>query len=259
MLQFSHFLLKRSSSTLKPSIFTGKAQFYETLFFLDDVLIKLGDTNPQASQQPSPFTWLSRNQLQDKLGFSMSLLEYRQIRQRLNKIAPTAQISPNLQEFLRVFSLSNLSSNSNSNNNITSSINPIDQYGRVSQLGRRKSAVAKVTIIPTQLGRESECIVNGRPAGEYFLRLRDMYKLAEPLRVIGQIGKFNIWVVGRGGGPTGQAGAIQLALAKALSVYRPEWRETLEQAGLLKRDIRRVERKKPGQEKARKKFTWVKR
>lgn len=254
--------MKRTLSTanttlIKPSTFTGKAEFYETLFFLDDVLIKLGDI-PSNTQSQSSFTWLSRNQMQDKLGFTMSLLEYRQIRQRLNKIAPAADVSPNIIEFLRIFA--NNHSNSNNNKDESSkSHDSIDQYGRVSQIGRRKSAVAKVTIIPTLLGKESECLVNGRLASEYFLRLRDMYKLAEPLRVVGQIGKFNIWAIGRGGGPTGQAGAIQLGLARALSIYNPEWKEALETAGLLKRDIRRVERKKPGQEKARKKFTWVKR
>lgn len=57
----------------------------------------------------------------------------------------------------------------------------------------------------------------------------------------------------------GQSGAITLGLAKALAVYNPELKETLDAAGCLRRDPRRVERKKPGQEKARKKFTWVKR
>jgi small subunit ribosomal protein S9 len=57
----------------------------------------------------------------------------------------------------------------------------------------------------------------------------------------------------------GQSGAIKLGLAKALAVYNAEWRVVLDETGLLRRDTRRVERKKPGQEKARKKFTWVKR
>lgn len=57
----------------------------------------------------------------------------------------------------------------------------------------------------------------------------------------------------------GQSGAVTLGLAKALAVYNPELKEALDAAGCLRRDPRRVERKKPGQEKARKKFTWVKR
>lgn len=105
MFSVNRFFRNLTSSVavkdLKPSIFTGKADFYETLYFLDDVALKTKDVKPIS--QTIEFNWLNREKLQNKLGFEMSLLEYRQIRQRLGKIQNAATLSPNVFEFLRVF------------------------------------------------------------------------------------------------------------------------------------------------------------
>ena len=75
----------------------------------------------------------------------------------------------------------------------------------------------------------------------------------------GTAGKFDVWCTVKGGGISGQAGSVRLGIARALERYSPELRPSLSAAAMLTRDPRRVERKKPGQKKARKKFQWVKR
>ena len=72
-------------------------------------------------------------------------------------------------------------------------------------------------------------------------------------------GLFDVWCTVKGGGINGQAGAVRLGISRALQNFNPAFRPSLKSAGLLTRDSRRVERKKPGQKKARKKFQWVKR
>lgn len=150
--------------------------------------------------------------MQDKLGFQMSLLEYRQIRQRLNKIAPAAQVSENVSELLGVFSRQQLQQLQQQqqrdlvNSELTAldsslaSKPQIDAFGRLTAVGKRKSSTAKVTIIPGT----GECLVNGRPMVEYFPRYRDVFEISRPLAVTRQFGKFNIWALARGGGMTGK-------------------------------------------------------
>ena len=268
-----------SSKELKPSIFTGKADFYETLYFLDDIVLKMKDL--KSSSEGIEFNWLNREKLQNKLGFEMSLLEYRQIRQRLSKIQQAAAVSPNILEFLRVFGEavrtetdSELLSSEHAKLELKkeSSLGWIDELGRAIAIGRRKSSTAKVMLVPGA----GEFRVNGVPLVDYFPRPRDIYEIANPFKVTDQFGKFNVWALVKSGGHTGnhqkfcanlidiftilgQSGAITLGLAKALAVYNPEFKAVLDSTGCLRRDPRRVERKKPGQEKARKKFTWVKR
>lgn len=72
-------------------------------------------------------------------------------------------------------------------------------------------------------------------------------------------GMYDVWCTVKGGGITGQAGAVRLGISRAMQAFSPSHRIPLKRAGMLRRDDRRVERKKPGQKKARKKFAWVKR
>ena len=87
----------------------------------------------------------------------------------------------------------------------------------------------------------------------------DRFAVLQPLLAVGGAGKFNTGCRVRGGGGSGQAGAIRLALSRALVADTPEHESVLRNARLLKADGRRVERKKPGRKKARKRFQWVKR
>lgn len=122
-------------------------------------------------------------------------------------------------------------------------------------VGRRKEAVARVRLTPGTGKR----IVNKRVLTEYLGR-ENLAQLAElPLDIVNLSDNVDIHVNVNGGGISGQAGAIQLGIARALIKYDKKLRPALKKKGLLTRDPRMVERKKPGQPKARKKFQFSKR
>ena len=122
-------------------------------------------------------------------------------------------------------------------------------------IGRRKASVARIYMS----AGKGNITVNKKDSKEYFSTETLLYKINQPLKVVDSEGKFDIKVNVFGGGTTGQADAIKLAIARALCEFDAENRTVLKAEGLLTRDPRVVERKKPGQKKARKKFQWVKR
>ena len=122
-------------------------------------------------------------------------------------------------------------------------------------IGRRKASVARVYMSKGK----GNITVNGKDFKEYFPVDTMQYKLEQPFKISDLSGKFDVKVNVDGGGTTGQAEAIRLAISRALCELDAENRPALKAEGLLTRDARVVERKKPGQKKARKKFQWVKR
>ena len=125
----------------------------------------------------------------------------------------------------------------------------------INTLGRRKTAVARIYL----KDGNGVITVNGRDYKEYFPTGTLQYVVTQSLEVAESMGKYDIKVNLDGGGITGQAEALRLAIAKALCEIKPEHRPPLKAKGLLRRDPRMVERKKPGQKKARKKFQFSKR
>ncbi|KAJ1941095.1 37S ribosomal protein S9, mitochondrial, partial [Linderina pennispora] len=109
------------------------------------------------------------------------------------------------------------------------------------------------------LAHPGEVLVNGKPLAEYFARTTDRESVLFPFQTISKIGQFNVYGVVHGGGLTGQAEALQLAIARATHAMNRTLHDGIRRAGLLRRDPRTVERKKTGQPKARKRYTWVKR
>ena len=122
-------------------------------------------------------------------------------------------------------------------------------------IGRRKTAVARI-YLSTGTG---EIVVNKRPLSEYFKTETLRYKVTQPLKLVESDQCFDVKVNVFGGGVTGQAEAVRLAIARALCEVNIEHRPTLKAEGLLTRDARVVERKKYGQHKARKKHQFSKR
>ncbi len=122
-------------------------------------------------------------------------------------------------------------------------------------IGRRKASVARVYMSKGK----GNITVNGKDFKEYFPVDTMQFKLEQPFKISDLSGKFDVKVNVDGGGTTGQAEAIRLAISRALCELDAENRPALKAEGLLTRDARVVERKKPGQKKARKKFQWVKR
>lgn len=130
-----------------------------------------------------------------------------------------------------------------------------DELGRSYATGKRKDAVARVWIKPGS----GKVTVNGRDMAKYFARPVLQMILRQPFTVAGVEGEFDVIATVKGGGLSGQAGAVKHGISKALQVYEPSLRGALKSAGFLTRDSRVVERKKYGRRKARRSFQFSKR
>jgi small subunit ribosomal protein S9 len=121
--------------------------------------------------------------------------------------------------------------------------------------GRRKTAVAQVRLLPGN----GTVVVNGKPMAEVFPRLAWQEEILQPLQVTSNLGRFNVSVIVRGGGVSGQAGAIRHGIARALLKVDESLKQPLRQYDLLTRDPRMKERKKYGLKRARKAPQYTKR
>lgn len=130
-----------------------------------------------------------------------------------------------------------------------------DALGRAYATGKRKNAIARVWIRP---GR-GEITVNGRKVDQYFARPVLRMLITQPFLVADRYNQFDVMCTVKGGGLSGQAGAIRHGISRALVNYEPELRKILKAAGFLTRDARVVERKKYGRRKARRSFQFSKR
>jgi small subunit ribosomal protein S9 len=130
-----------------------------------------------------------------------------------------------------------------------------DAQGRSYATGRRKNAIARVWIFPGK----GEITVNGRKVGTYFARPVLRMLLAQPFLVADRYNTFDVFCTVKGGGLSGQAGALRHGISRALTYYEPGLRGILKAAGFLTRDSRVVERKKYGKAKARRSFQFSKR
>jgi len=130
-----------------------------------------------------------------------------------------------------------------------------DELGRSYATGKRKDAVARVWIKPGS----GKVVVNGKDMDAYFARPVLQMVLRQPFTVAGVEGEFDVNATVKGGGLSGQAGAVKHGISKALQLYEPSLRAPLKAAGFLTRDARVVERKKYGKRKARRSFQFSKR
>lgn len=122
-------------------------------------------------------------------------------------------------------------------------------------LGRRKTAVARVYLSKGK----GEVTINNRPVAEFFPTNLLLNKINQPFQLTDTVGQYNVKATVNGGGINGQAEAVRLGISRALVEISEDYKSALRAEGLMTRDPRMVERKKPGQPKARKKFQFSKR
>ena len=122
-------------------------------------------------------------------------------------------------------------------------------------IGRRKDSIARIYLTPGK----GKITINDRPFNDYVCRESLGIVVTQPLEIVGQRDSYDISIIVKGGGLSGQAGAIRLGIARALNQVSADFRPALKKAGFLTRDAREVERKKYGQPGARKKFQFSKR
>ncbi|MBQ7612631.1 MAG: 30S ribosomal protein S9 [Spirochaetaceae bacterium] len=141
------------------------------------------------------------------------------------------------------------------NNEPAQRVQKLDAQGRAYATGKRKSSISRVWI---KCG-SGKITINGRDQGEYFSRAVLRMIISEPFKVAQREGQYDVFCTVRGGGLSGQAGAIKHGISRALDAYEPELHKMLKQVGFLTRDSRVVERKKYGRRKARRSFQFSKR
>ncbi|MQL88062.1 hypothetical protein Taro_020611 [Colocasia esculenta] len=134
-------------------------------------------------------------------------------------------------------------------------VRQVDEKGRAYGTGRRKCSIARIWIQPG----DGKFVVNDKQFDTYFPIIDHRADLLRPFTATKTLGLFDVNCTVKGGGVSGQVGAVRLGISNALQNFEPGLRENLRSAGFLTRDARVVERKKPGKAKARKSFQWVKR
>ncbi len=123
-------------------------------------------------------------------------------------------------------------------------------------VGRRKESIARVRL----MSGSGQFTVNAKPVEQYFTRFGDLEAILAPLGAVGEArNQWDIVVIVKGGGVTGQTDAVQMGMARALILLKPDYRPALRKGGFLTRDPRVKERKKPGLKRARKAPTYTKR
>ena len=131
----------------------------------------------------------------------------------------------------------------------------MDEIAKYISVGRRKESVARVKL----LEGKGDILVNSKPCDQYFIRETDRIIVKQPLQITNSLNKYDIIANIRGGGLTGQAGALRHGISRALVLADPVHKDLLRKQGFLTRDPRMKERKKYGQKGARKRFQWTKR
>ncbi|GAO46113.1 hypothetical protein SAICODRAFT_75537 [Saitoella complicata NRRL Y-17804] len=236
-----------------PSYFTTKSKYNDTLIHLENILRKYENLPTLPAGEIPAVLWTKLDQFKSLLGdYRIKPVEFRRailVLNRLHAIKPdymTDEIKAVLAWYKR--------------EEVTKTVvekkeRTVDEYGRAYALGKRKEAVAKVWVVEG----EGNIMVNGKPLADMFVKQADRESVVFPLMVTNRLPHYNVWAVVKGGGTTGQAEAIQLGVSRALMIHDIELKPVLRKAGLVTRDPRVVERKKPGHKKARKMPTWVKR
>ncbi|KZP34224.1 SSU ribosomal protein S9P [Athelia psychrophila] len=242
----------------------------------------------RASLPPLTYTWKVKTAMETDMGCSLTMTRYRRLLGMLNelnryrRIAQTAgctELDGKMVAILEMYM--------KRGDGDVKKRNPVkfDEHGRTYTVGRRKTSHARVWIIPAkqvvvapteapsieeELGlaqpranklavNPSTVLVNNMPLASYFTLPVDREKVIRPLKLAGVLGGYNVFTLVRGGGTTGQSGAVAHGIAKGLAAHEPTIADILKRAKLIRRDPRMVERKKTGLAKARKRYTWVKR
>ncbi|EAS37346.3 mitochondrial 37S ribosomal protein MRPS9 [Coccidioides immitis RS] len=234
-----------------PAYFSGTPKFIDHFLNLERLRSKYASLPTVPTNEAPRMAWLKLSQFNGAVGEVVSSSKYKQlikILQRLSRINPSLmpeEVETAMKQFIRP------------GNPYQQKPVPrmLDDIGRARGVGRRKTSTATVWLVEG----DGQVMVNGKSIVHVFPRIHDRESALWALKSTDRMDKYNVWAMVHGGGVTGQAEAITLALAKALLIHEPALKPMLRRAGVITADPRQVERKKPGHRKARKKPAWVKR
>jgi small subunit ribosomal protein S9 len=257
---------------VSPSYFSRLPQFNDSFVHVQELAQKYARLPALHPSKVERVAWKTKDQYRLSIGEHVKARDYATcitLVKRLNQIHPDIMpdtIKAGIRPFKR---------------DINSFLNrpkpiPVDKFGRSHGVGKRKSSVARAWLVEGT----GEVLINGKTMNDAFGRIHDRESALWGLKTTDRLDKYNVWALVEGGGSTGQAEALAMAVAKALIVHEPPLKTTLRRgkliiqttlmyrtrllifhviAGCITRDPRTVERKKPGHLKARKSPAWVKR
>ncbi|KAF4965857.1 hypothetical protein FSARC_6377 [Fusarium sarcochroum] len=233
------------------SYFSREPQFNEMFLRIARLLTKHHSLPTLRPSEAPPTAWVKLEEMRSKLGEPIKASHYAKVMRvakRLNIIEPSLfppEVKVALDEFKR-----DINPFMNVPHEVT-----VDVYGRAVGVGKRKESTARAWVVEGT----GEVLINGKTLSQAFGRIHDRESAVWALQATERLDKYNVWALVEGGGTTGQAEALTLAVAKALIVHEPALKTALRKAGCITRDPRTVERKKHGHVKARKMPAWVKR
>lgn len=236
---------------VSPSYYSRLPQFNDSYVRVQELTRKYGRLPILHPTQTQRVAWRSKEQYRLAVGEHVKSVDYAAcmaLAKRLNQIHPDLmpeEVTAGIRPFKRDINI---------HLNRPKSI-PIDKFGRALGVGKRKSSVARAWVVEGT----GDVLINGKPLHEVFGRVHDRESAVWGLKSTDRLDKYNVWALVGGGGSTGQAEALALAISKALVAHEPPLKTPLRRAGCITRDPRSVERKKAGHVKARKSPTWVKR
>ncbi|KAJ3154499.1 37S ribosomal protein S9, mitochondrial [Geranomyces michiganensis] len=233
--------------------FTGNPRYFTALSSINTLIRKHGlnfrDTQQYAHVQHKP-KWMTMQEMAEYLEFRLVKGTYEELIHKLNILfaiqAQDRTIANTLQSFVKPGATLVTPSAPTAS---------LDEFGRSYSYGSRKTAKAQAWII----AGTGQVYVNGVHMSEHFAQQEDLETILRPLVLAGGVARYNVWALVRGGGQSGQAAAVAVAVARGLCVHEPPLAPVFRDEGLVVIDTRQVERKKTGQPGARKKNTWVKR
>ncbi|KAF2197155.1 hypothetical protein GQ43DRAFT_444487 [Delitschia confertaspora ATCC 74209] len=234
-----------------PSYFSAKPTFTDDFINLSALLRKVATLPTVPASEAPRVAWKTIHQYRIMVNEPVKTLRYHRILDilhRLNRIHPSLMPEEVREAMLRYKKAAQPEDR-------IPKPGVIDELGRAKGVGRRKTSSAVAWVVEG----EGEVLVNGKNLSQFFGRLHDRESAVWALKATERLDKYNVWALVQGGGVTGQAEALTLAVAKALLVHEPALKPALRRAGCITRDPRKVERKKAGHVKARKMPTWVKR
>ncbi|KAJ3030409.1 UNVERIFIED_CONTAM: 37S ribosomal protein S9, mitochondrial [Siphonaria sp. JEL0065] len=236
-----------ASTFADATFFTGNPNYFSLLLRLNTLIRQHGlpmrDESVYAHIEALP-QWMSKLEMTKLKQFRLSDSMYEDLIHKLNVLFSVPEKSESLRLLLQEYVRPGLDL-------VTplKAVRSLDEFGRAFARGSRKTAMAQAWVVKGS----GEVYVNGIHLAEYFSELKDREIIVRPFEIAQALGAYNVWAVVQGGGQSGQASAIAVAVARALAVHQPDQQEVFQQ------HRRQVERKKTGQPKARKKNTWLKR
>ncbi|KAJ3107997.1 Aspartokinase [Phlyctochytrium planicorne] len=231
--------------------FTGNPKYFRFLTQLNEMIrrhqLPFQDPSVYQSIKSLP-KWMSADELRDVKQFKITERMYLDFIHKLNVLFTVQANDPAVSALLSDFVKPGETLTGKKQ-----TAAELDEFGRSYTRGSRKTAVAQCWMVEG----DGQVYVNGVKMAEYFPQISDCQKILLPFEATESFGKYNVWAIASGGGISGQAQAVAVAVARGLVVHDPVLEDKLSTLGLTKIDRRQVERKKTGQPKARKKNTCM--